>query len=184
MGMFDSFKRKQENPASPPAPVASPPTGPPAGQQANFTTIDRENFTVVAPFQWKLIPGTNPSEFEFRNQTLPEQLMVTVLLFRESQAPDSLSSTAERLTAARVNAIRGLSNGKAAIEPVHLSQAPNQAEARCIGLDSDNKVRFAWSIRVTPQKAVTVALTRYALKEIGSPFAVYSGTIFDLVKVK
>jgi hypothetical protein len=37
---------------------------------------------------------------------------------------------------------------------------------------------------VAPTKVVTVALSRYFLEEVGSPFEAYAGSIFDFLQVK
>src|SRR5205814_467852 len=122
-----------------------------------------------------------PLEFEFRNQTLPEQLIVTVLLTKSLLPLDHVERLAHELMESRLKALRQL--GASAGE-VSRQGGSGQFEIRGIAKDETNKVRYAWTIRVAPAKAVTVALTRYILKEIGSPFELYAGTIFDFVQVK
>jgi hypothetical protein len=180
----DSFK--ETIPAAAPSP---PPPPPPTSAARPFgnpgvTKIEREHFLIHAPFQWVAFPGDNPLEFEFRNQTLREQLIVTVLLTREPLGQSQVEELAMDLANKRLNALRALSKGKAVHSPPQLQRGSGQAEVRCFGGDDPQKVRFAFVVRTTPAKVVTVALTRYFLDEVGSPFQAYAGSIFDFLQVK
>ena len=184
MAIGDLFRRKAAS-GSPPAPPPVPPArmAQPPGNPGT-TKIDREHFLLHAPFQWAAVPGDNPAEFEFRNQTLPEQMIVTVLLAREPFGVAQLQPLSEDLARKRLNALATISNGKAVNSPLRSQAGSGQAETRCFGQDALQKVRFAFVVRAAPAKVVTVALTRYFLEEVGSPFEAYAGTIFDLLQVK
>jgi hypothetical protein len=130
------------------------------------------------------VPGDNPLEFEFRNQTLREQLIVTVLLTREPLGPSQVESAATELEETRLGALRTISNGHAVHSAPQLQTGSDQAEVRCFGRDEPQKVRFAFVVRAAPAKIVTLALTRYFLEEVGSPFQAYAGSIFDFLQVK
>ncbi len=156
----------------------------PSNSNSGVTRIEREHFLLHAPFEWKAVPGENPLEFQFRNQTLPEQLIVTVMLAGTPFDHDELRPIAEDFAARRVEAYKQLSGGKAIASSVSIQSASGQVEARSIGHDEPNNVRFAWAIRAAPAKVVTIALTRYTLEEIGTPFPAYAGSILDFVQVK
>jgi len=189
MGISDFFKKKtpaEQRPASAPAPP--PPSSPPGAARSpgnpGITKIEREHFLLHAPFQWIAVPGDNPHEFEFRNQTLREQLIITVLLAREPFSASKLQPLGEDLANKRIKALATISNGKAVHSPLQPRTGSGQAEVRCTGYDIAHKVRFAFVVRVAPAKVVTVALTRYFLEEVGSPFDAYAETMFDLMQVK
>ena len=188
MGIGDFFKKK--TPAVQPVAVPPPPPPPSPSRAARppekpgVTKIEREHFLLHAPFQWVAVPGDNPQEFEFRNQTLREQLIITVLLARERFSEPKLQPLAEDLANKRINALAKISNGKAVHSPLQPRTGSGQAEVRCTGYDQSQKVRFAFVVRVAPAKVVTVALTRYFLEEIGGPFDAYVEPIFDLLQVK
>jgi hypothetical protein len=156
----------------------------PSNSNPGVTRIEREHFLLHAPFQWKAIASENPLEFEFHNQTLPEQLIVTVMLAQTPFAQDELLPIAEEFAARRVEAYEQLSGGRAIASPVSIQSAAGQVEARSIGRDEPNNVRFAWAIRAAPAKVVTIALTRYTLDEIGTPFPAYAASILDFVQIK
>jgi hypothetical protein len=190
MGIRDFFKKQQPAvggpvsvPASAPRPAGARPGSQPPGNPG-VTKIDREHFTLHAPFQWLAEPGDNPLEFEFRNQTLREQLIVTVLLAREPFDAAGLQPLAEELANARLRALDTISNGQAVHSPLRLQSGSGQSEARCVGRDDPQKVRIAFVVRATPVKVVTVALTRYFLEEVGTPFEAYAGSIFDFLRIK
>lgn len=96
----------------------------------------------------------------------------------------SCVAAASRLVEVRQYAVTQLSAGKAPVAETALTSANGQVETRVIGEDVPNKVRSAFVIRGTSKKTVTVALTRYMLEEVGGPFAVYAGLIFDLLVIK
>ena len=175
MGFFDHFKRKEKPASAPPAPE-------PAPESSATTTADRPDFTLSVPFRWEAVPSQEG--YEFRNRTLPEQIVVTVLQHKRDLPADELEEAITRLVNVRRSAIGQLSAGKAVLRETVLTRSNGQVEARVIGEDAPNKVRLAFAIRGTPKKTVTVALTRYMLEEIGAPFADYAGVIFDLLKIK
>ncbi len=180
MGLFDRFKKQQPSPQSPapsPAPIV-PPANP------GTTRIEREHFLMHAPFEWKAVPPTKELEYEFRNQTLPEQLIVTVLLTREPLDEDRRRSVVQDLTTTRLGAIAKLSGGKAQHAAPQQNEGDGQCEMRCSGVDQSNGVRFAFVVRAASDRVVTVALTRYLLDDVGMPFEAYYGTIFDLLQLK
>ncbi len=152
--------------------------------ESETTRIEREHFLIHVPYEWKAVRGDDPLEFEFRNQTLPEQLIVTVMLAGKPLLEQTLRSAVERLVELRLAALAELSRGKAVCSPVGYQSDSGQVEARCTGVDEPNGVRIAWDIRSTKNKIVTVALTRYSLEEVGAAFEIYAGIIFDLVQVK
>jgi hypothetical protein len=88
------------------------------------------------------------------------------------------------LVSKRLAAIADVSNGKAVHSPVDFRGGSGQAEARCVAVDEAHRVRLAFVIRVASTKVVTVALTRYFLEEVGVPFDVTAGLIFDMLQVK
>ena len=171
--------RKKEIQASVTPPSVVPPPGNPG-----TTKIDREHFLLHAPFQWVAVAGDNPLEFEFRNQTLPEQLIVTVLLTPNPLDQTQLQQVAKDLAEKRLDALRTVSAGHAVHSAPQIQAGPEQAEVRCFGQDDSQKVRFAFLVRAAPAKTVTVALTRYFLDEVGTPFEAYCGIIFDFLQVK
>jgi hypothetical protein len=152
------------------------------------TRIEREHFLLHAPFQWMAVPAedsaANPLEFEFRNKTLPEQLIVTVLLARAPFDERTRRSVAEDLVTKRLKALAQISNGHAVHSPVDYRSGSGQVEARCVAVDEPQRVRSAFVVRVAPAKVVTVALTRYFLEEVGGPFDMAAGLIFDMLQVK
>lgn len=180
MGLFDRFKKQQPSPqssaasTSPIVPSANPGT----------TRIEREHFLLHLPFEWRAVPPTKELEYEFHNQTLPEQLIVTVLLTREPLDEVRRRSVVQDLTNTRLGAIAKLSDGQAQHSPPQRNEGDGQCEARCFGLDKSNGVRFAFVVRAASDRVVTVALTRYLLDDIGMPFEAYYGTIFDLLQLK
>ena len=175
MGFFDRFKRKEK-------PPDAAPTSEPAPDSNATTTAERPDFTLSVPFRWEAVPCNEG--YEFRNRTLPEQIIVTVLQHKRELAPDELEDSIMRLVTVRRNAIGQLSAGKAVLSDTTLTRANGQVEARVGGEDAANKVRLAFVIRGTPKKTVTLALTRYMLEEVGTPFADYASAIFDLLKIK
>ena len=184
MGLFNFWKKPSAPRTPDAADSAKAESDPLSSADAGSTQIDREHFVLHVPFQWVAVPGDNPLEFEFRNQTLREQLIVTVLLTQQPADAATRRSMAERLASLRLRGLDTLSNGRAVHSPVKFQTGSDQAEARCAGRDDANKVRFAFVIRATATKVVTVALTRYFLEEVGAPFDAYAGLIFDLVQVK
>ncbi len=190
MGIFDFLKKKtplvepiQAPPVSAP-PVASSPATPTPPANPGVSQIEREHFLLHAPFQWVAVPGDNPLEFDFRNQTLKEQLMVTVLIAREPFTGPTRRSVAEDLAKKRLSALASISNGRAVHSTPQLQSGSDQVEVRCFGRDEAQQVRIAFVIRVAAAKVVTVQLTRYFLNEVGLPFEAYSGAIFDFLKIK
>ena len=183
MGLFSFFKRKTV-PAQIPSPIPSREENPATTNSPDTTHIDREHFMLQAPFEWKAVPSDQPLEFDFRNQTLPEQLIVTVLLARERFSGLQLQQVAEQLSNTRLNALARLSEGKVVASPVNFMRGSGQVEARCIARDDANKVQYAWVIRVAPDKVVTVAITRFMIEEAAMPFDAYTGVIFDFLQVK
>lgn len=181
MGMFDFLKKRQ-----PPAPVTraavQAPLVPPSN--SGTTRIEREHFLLHAPFEWKAVPPTQELEWEFRNQNLPEQLIVTVFLTREPLDAPSRRSVVRDLTNTRLRAIAQLSAGQFEHPPPQPNDGEGQCEMRCAGVDKLNGVRFAFVVRAASDRVVTVALTRYMLEDVGVPFEAYSGTIFDLLQLK
>jgi hypothetical protein len=175
MGFFSRFKRKAKLPTAAPTAQMLP------GSDAT-TTADRPDFTLSVPFRWEAVPSEEG--YEFRNQTLPEQIIVTVLPHKREMGVDELEEVVTGLVALRRKAIGELSAGKARVGETVLVHSEGQVEARVIGEDTPNKVRLAFVIRGTPKKTVTVALTRYMLDEIGAPFEDYARVVFDLLKVK
>jgi len=175
MGFFDRFRRNPK-----PAAVAQAPEQAP--DSSATTTADRPDFTLSVPFRWEAVPCDDG--YEFRNRTLPEQIIVMVLQHKRELATRELEEAVTRLAAVRRDAIGELSAGKAVLGETLLTRSNSQVEARVIGEDAPNKVRLAFVIRGTPKKTVTVALTRYMLEEVGAAFADYAGVIFDLLKIK
>jgi hypothetical protein len=186
MGFRDLFKKqtKAASPSDPviPPPKPAPPVDPPSN--AGVTKIERDHFLLYAPFQWIAVPGENPLEFEFRNQTLREQLIITVAFLTEPSDQAKSQWIAEELAKKRLSVLATISNGHAVHLPLRFQSGSGQSEVRCFGRDEPQKVRFAFVIRATQVKVITVALTRYFLEEVGSPFESYAGSIFDFLKVK
>jgi hypothetical protein len=184
MALFDFFKKRQSPPPSVrprPAPTSAtiaPPSNP------GTTRIEREHFLLHAPFEWKAVPPTKELEYEFRNQALPEQLIVTVLLTREAMDASRRRSVVQDLTNTRLRAIGQLSSGRAQHSPPQQNEGDGQCEMRCCGVDQSNGVRFAFVVRAASDRVVTVALTRYMLDDAGMAFENYSGTVFDLLQLK
>ena len=87
MGLFDFFKKTR--PLRPLKPAVSAPATVVPPPNPGTTRIERDYFTLHAPFEWKAVPPTGELQYEFRNQTLPEQLIVTVLLARDPSVPGS-----------------------------------------------------------------------------------------------
>lgn len=83
-----------------------------------------------------------------------------------------------------MNGICTVSSGRSVHSSPEIKTGAGEAEARCFGHDESQKVRFAFVIRATPAKVITVAVTRYFLEEVGSPFETYCGIIFDYLQVK
>ena len=179
MGLRDFFMKKRPKAATSAAPSLALPADNPG-----VTKIEREHFLLHAPFQWVAIPGDNPLEFEFRNQTLHEQLIVTVLLARKPLNQDQLQQFAKELGEKRLNAISTVSHGRSVHAPLQVKAESGDAEVRCFGHDEPQRVRFAFVVRATPAKVITASLTRYFLEEVGSPFETYCGIIFDFLQVK
>jgi len=148
------------------------------------TRIEREHFLLHAPFEWKAVPPTKELEYEFRNQTLPEQLIVTVLLTRESMDASRRRLVVQELTNTRLRSIAQFSGGQARHSPPQENEGDGQCEMRCCGEDKSHGVRFAFVVRAASDRVVTVALTRYLLDEVGLPFDAYCDTIFDLLQLK
>jgi hypothetical protein len=146
------------------------------------TTADRPDFTLSVPSRWEAVDCE--SGYEFRNRTLPEQIIVTVLRHKREMGAAELDCVLERLVTARRNGIAKLSSGKARLGETSLRRGNGQVEARVLGEDPANSVRLAFVIRVTPRKSVTAALNRYSPAETGVPFDDYANTIFDLFQVK
>jgi hypothetical protein len=153
-------------------------------ENPGVTRIEREHFLLHAPFQWKAVPGDDPLQYEFVNQTLREQLVATVMLPRETIQPEMFRKLAEELATGRWRALATLSKGRAILSPLQFQEASGQCEVRGFARDDAEKVRIAFVIRVAPAKVVTVALTRYFLDEVGNPFEVGAGLMFDLLQVK
>ena len=181
MGLFDFFKKRE--PPPPAAPAAAPASIVPPSNPGT-TRIECEHFLLHAPFEWKAVPPTKELEYEFRNQTLPEQLIVTVLLSREPLDATRRRSVVQDLTNTRLRAVAQLSGGQAQHSPPQQNEGGGQCEMRCSGVDKSNGVRFAFVVRAASDRVVTVALTRYRLEEVGFPFEAYCGTIFDLLQLK
>jgi len=123
-------------------------------------------------------------EFEFRNQKLKDQLIVTVLIPREPFNAAKQRWIAEDLANKRLAALASVSGGRAVHSPLQFLSGSDQIEVRCFACDEPNKVRVAFVIRVAAAKIVTVAYTRYFLEEIVLPFEDYVCTIFDFIEVK
>ena len=175
MSIFDRFKRKSKRADA--VAAVDPTPG-----DSDTTTADRPDFTLSVPFRWEAVPCDEG--YDFRNRTLPEQIVVTVLQHKRELAPDELEESITRLVAHRRGAIAQLSAGKAVLGETVLTHSDSQVEARVLGEDAPNKVRHAFVIRGTPKKTITVALTRYMLEEVGAPFPHYAGVIFDLLRIK
>ncbi|HZZ42859.1 MAG TPA: hypothetical protein VFE58_07965 [Tepidisphaeraceae bacterium] len=183
MGIFNLLKKQP--PLSTPALSKSQAEAAPAANKPGTTRIEREHFILHAPFEWIHIPGHDPMQFEFRNQSLPDQLIVSVFLAREPFADVAARrAMAKQLADKRIDAIRQLSNGKAVLSECSPSDGSTQTEIRCVGVDEPQRVRMAFVVRVTRTKVVTVSMTRYALDEPGHQFDVYSGLIFDFLQIK
>ncbi len=136
---------------------------------------------MVLPFRWISVPCEEG--YEFRNQVLPEQLIVTVLRPQYRLERTELLKTVEQLVGTRIGAIDKLSQGHATFGQPIYNQAENACEARVFGTDAPNKVRLAFMIRGTPDKIVSAALTRYSLENT-VPLEVHAGLIFDFMKIK
>ena len=175
MGFLDRFRRK------PNLATVAPAVEPLADANAT-TTADRPDFTLSVPFRWEAVACDEG--YEFRNHTLPEQIIVTVLQHKRELASEELEEVVTRLVAHRRSAIGQLSAGKAVLGETELTRANGQVEGRVLGEDAPSKVQLAFVIRGTATKTVTVALTRYMLEDAGAPFANYAGVIFDLLKIK
>ena len=175
MGIFDRFKRNPESAAA-----ASPPD--PASDIRATTTADRPDFSLSLPFRWEAV--SCEEGYDFRNCFLPEQIIVTVLRHNHELAAEELENAITFLVSRRRSAVGQLSSSNAILGETILTRGNGQVEARVIGEDAQNKIRLAFVIRGTAKKTVTVALTRYMLKEIGTPFIVYANVIFDLLKIK
>jgi len=187
MGFFNLFKRKSVAASTPsivklPQAEAAPSNA--AASSSKHSSIEREHFTLQVPFEWNEVPSDEQLKFEFRNQTLPEQIIVTVLLTKDRFSDARLRQVAEQLTNMRLDVAKRVSGGRAVASPAQFQSGSGQVEARCVIRDEVNNIRAAWVIRVAPAKVVTVALTRYTMQDLGLPFEAYSGLIFDLVQVK
>lgn len=175
VGFFDRYRRK-------PNPVTAVPASEPTFDNGATSTADRSDFTLSMPFRWEAVPCDEG--YEFRNCTLPEQIIVTIVQHKRELAVDELEEAVTRLVALRRSAIGQFSTGNAVLGETLLTRSDGRVEARVIGADAPNKVRLAFVIRGTTRKTVTVALTRYMLEEVGTAFADYAGVIFDLLKIK
>ena len=82
------------------------------------------------------------------------------------------------------HAIAEMSSGAGQLGETEFRRGASHLEARVVGVDQANGVRLAFLICVSPRKSITVALNRYTLREIGTPFVEYVGIIFDLFEVK
>ena len=168
----------------PPRPDAPPRPGTQRPGEPGVTKIEREHFLLHVPFHWVAVPGDRPLEFEFHNQTLPEQLIVTVLLAREPLPPSQVEQVAGELAEMRLSALREVSGGRAVHSTPQVQTGAGQAEVRCVGMDESRQVRYGFVVRVAPAKVVTVAITRHFVEEVGHPFDLYCATISDLLQVK
>src|SRR5690242_15934863 len=129
MGLLDRFKRNRDPaaaPAPPPQPAPNPVAAPASG--SGTTQIDREHCLLHAPFEWKAVPSDQPLEFDFRNQTIPEQLMITVLIARESFSGPKLREVAEQLTEMRIKVLSRLTEGRSVASPVQYQSGSGQVE--------------------------------------------------------
>jgi hypothetical protein len=180
MGLFDWFKKQQPSPQpSAPSPSQIVPSANPG-----TTRIERGYFLLHAPFEWKAVPPTKELEYEFWNQTLPEQLIVTVLLALEPMDAAHRRSVVQDLTNIRLGAIAKLSGSQAQHSAPQQNEGDDECEMRCSGVAQQNGVRFAFVVRAAADRVVTVALTRYLLDDVGMPFEAYCGTIFDFLRLK
>ncbi|HPF41741.1 MAG TPA: hypothetical protein PK093_24140 [Phycisphaerae bacterium] len=182
MGLFDFLKKRQPSPPDESLVRASAPIAPPSPH--GTTRIEREHFLLHAPFEWTAVPPTKDLEYEFRNQTLPEQLIVTVILPGEPLDATKRRLVVHDLTNARLRAVSQLSSGQAEHSTPRSNEGTGQYEMRCVGVDKLNGVRFAFVVRAASDRVVTVALTRYTLVELGAPFDVYVEPIFDLLQFR
>jgi hypothetical protein len=159
MGLRDFFRKQwSKTGMSAHSPERTPPPSPAlADDNPGVTKIEREHFLLHAPFQWVAVPGDNPLEFEFRNQTLREQLIVTVLLPRDPLDQGQRHQVAKDLAEKRLNGICTVSSGRSVHSSPEIKAGAGETEARCFGHDESQKVRFGFVIRATPAKVITVA---------------------------
>lgn len=177
---FFGFGKKRPG-VQPPSAVPTP--APIPASAAGTSRIERDHFVLHLPFQWEVVPSTDPLTLELWNKTLREQIIVSIRLSRSPLGEAEQEATANRFVNARLDALSKLSNGQTSSSPVRVQKSNGQVEARCVGSDGSHKVRYAFVVRVARTKIVTVALTRYFLEEIGDPFDVYADTIFDLFEI-
>lgn len=184
MGIFDFWRpRKASPPSNKPAQIGVAQAVP--SPNPGITSIDVEHFVLELPFAWEAVPITAKHEYEFRNQNIPEQLIVSILLNRESLDLARRRSVVQKLTEVRLGAIAELAKGRAEHSVPQKYEGNDQCEMRCVSRDRTNGVQVAFVVRAAPEKVATVTITRYALPPDGNKsFDVYSGVIFDLFQLK
>jgi hypothetical protein len=168
--------------SQPAAPKTPPVKGTGPMGEVKQENAEKSDNTTADPLRWEAVPCDEG--YEFRDRTLPEQIIVTVLEHKRDLTAEELEETVTRLVALRRSAIAQLSAGKAVLGETVFKRSNSEVEARVVGEDAPNKVRLAFVIRGTPKKTLIVAFTRYTLDEVGVPFAEYVGVIFDLFKIK
>jgi hypothetical protein len=184
MGMPDRFR--QNDPLDPNEGIgANAPRVTYSPKPVDTTDVDQIHLSLRLPFEWREFPPDKPFEFEFRNQKIPEQLLVTVMLAQSPFSNAQMNEIGEQLLSQRRDGVARLSEGKAILAiPTHQTKF-GHLDVRCSASIEMQNIEYAWVTRITPSKVVTAALTRHTRKNLGIPFPTYAGAlIFDRFKVK
>lgn len=147
------------------------------------TTIDKEDFEMALPGLWEEQESSDHG-CEFVNRSAGELLIVSILRSPELAGTAELRPTIERLGAIRRKIIENVSQSRATVGPTQFRGTERDIEARFDGHDPQNGIRFSVAIRGSVLKVLTFSLYRDSLAELATPFRVYAGLIFNLLKMK
>lgn len=144
------------------------------------TSVDCQEFLLELPFAW--LPTENEASLELRNQTLPEQLIITARSTTEPLTPEARTQVIDAVVIAHSNALKQASKGKVQLSEIQRTASSDECEGRIYAKTDD--ILAALAVRYTPSVVVTFALYRYSHQDFGMPFGVYAATVFDLLKMK
>ena len=178
MGFFDWLRRSPQGASSG---QTQNETGDP-NMEAGMTKIDKPDFEITLPGMWHERPSDEGTEFV--NTSGGEQFVVSVLRCQKPLEMSELRPVIERLDLHRRNSLGTLSQGQAKCSPSQFRATDQEIESRFDGVDLQNGVQFSIAIRGCASKVLTFSLYRYSVADVGVPFTIYAGVIFDLLTVK
>lgn len=145
-----------------------------------YTSIEGREFALHLAFRWERVPSE--SSLEFRNQNLPEQLIITARQTRERLSERDRSLVLSKIVDVHQDALRKLLEGSVQISTPEQVHKGAESEARFYA--KGKSMTMALGVRYIPDRIYTFAMYRYTDVDLGMPFGIYAGTMLDLLKLK